>query len=82
MAPSKSPQQIKPKPLNVGDTIGLISPAGITGEDEDYDKVIQTIRQMAYKVKEGKHARKKHGYLAVRMINVLKILILCLLILP
>ncbi len=62
--PSKSHQQIKPKPLNVGDTIGLISPAGITGEDEDYDKVIQTIRQMGYKVKEGKHAREKHGYLA------------------
>lgn len=55
---------LKPGPLHLGDTIGLVSPASIVGDDKDYDKVIETIRNLGYKVKEAPHARDKFGYFA------------------
>lgn len=55
---------IKPAQLHPGDTIGLISPASIVGDDEAYDHVAETIQQLGYEVKEGKHARDKFGYFA------------------
>ncbi|SMO69236.1 S66 peptidase family protein [Fodinibius sediminis] len=55
---------IKPKALSRGDTIGLISPAGIIGDDTDYDKIVERIQQLGYKTKEGANARRKYGYLA------------------
>lgn len=60
--PSVNP--IKPVALTQGDTLGLISPASIIGDDDEYDDVADRIRQLGYKVKEGHNARKTHGYFA------------------
>ncbi len=55
---------LKPAPLHLGDTIGLVSPASIVGDDKEYDKVVKTIRNLGYNVKEAPHARDKFGYFA------------------
>lgn len=61
---ASGPTRLKPKPLHQGDTIGLVSPASIVGDDEAYDDVVETIKQLGYKIKEGANARKKYGYFA------------------
>lgn len=57
-------QLLKPAPLHLGDTIGLVSPASIVGDDKEYDEVVKAIRDLGYKVKEAPHARDKFGYFA------------------
>lgn len=54
---------IKPRALRLGDTIGLIAPAGFSRKEkvkEAYDK----ITQMGFKVKMGKSPYEKYGYLS------------------
>jgi len=55
---------LKPKKLQQGDTIGLISPGFILPDSDRYDKIIDQIRKLGYKVKEGPNARNQYGYLA------------------
>jgi len=55
--------QLKPKRLRQGDTIGLISPSSRLPEVQKYDQIVEQIRQLGFKVKEGKNARNQHGYL-------------------
>lgn len=55
---------IKPKVLKQGDTIGLISPAGILPETARYDEIVDTIKDLGYEVKPGANARLRYGYLA------------------
>ncbi len=55
---------IKPKKLQEGDTIGLISPGFILPDPKKYDEIIKQVKKLGYKVKEGPNARNKYGYLA------------------
>ncbi|MCC5606720.1 LD-carboxypeptidase [Nostoc sp. CHAB 5834] len=53
----------KPPHLQAGDTVGLISPAGIV-DAKDIEAAQQSIRQLGLKVKLGKHILDRYGYLA------------------
>jgi len=57
-------KQLKPKRLQKGDTIGLISPSSRLPELKKYDQIISDIEELGYKVKEGSNARNQYGYLA------------------
>jgi muramoyltetrapeptide carboxypeptidase len=55
---------IKPPRLQVGDTVGLISPAGIV-EPKDVEEAKQAINShLGLKVKLGEHILDRYGYLA------------------
>ncbi|MDJ0737808.1 MAG: LD-carboxypeptidase [Nostocaceae cyanobacterium] len=54
---------LKPRRLQVGDTVGLISPAGIV-DTEDIAKAKQTLAALGLKVKLGRHILDRYGYLA------------------
>jgi muramoyltetrapeptide carboxypeptidase len=55
---------IKPPRLQVGDTVGLISPAGIV-EPKDVEEAKQAIHaHLGLKVKLGEHILDRYGYLA------------------
>ncbi|MDZ8053323.1 MAG: LD-carboxypeptidase [Aulosira sp. ZfuVER01] len=59
-----SPQTIlKPPRLQIGDTVGLISPAGIV-DLEDVEAAQRNIADLGLKVKLGKHILNRYGYLA------------------
>ncbi|NGP89085.1 S66 peptidase family protein [Fodinibius halophilus] len=63
---ARSPQtQIitKPKRLQKGDTVGLISPSSRLPEKKLYNKIVKQIKELGYKVKEGSNARNQYGYL-------------------
>lgn len=60
--PSK--KVIKPKKLQKGDTIGLISPGFFLPDQGQYDEIVSQVIKMGYKVKEGPNARNRYGYLA------------------
>lgn len=53
----------KPPHLQAGDTVGLISPAGIV-DAKDIEAAQQSISQLGLKVKLGKHILDRYGYLA------------------
>lgn len=54
---------IKPPRLQVGDTIGLIAPAGIV-DSEDITNAKRSITELGLKVKDGLHILDRYGYLA------------------
>ena len=54
---------IKPPRLNIGDTIGLISPAGIV-DSESIAQAKQIFTELGLKVKLGRHILDRYGYLA------------------
>lgn len=54
----------KPKKLQKGDTIGLISPASALNDPENLKKGIEYLEKLGYKVKVGTFANAKKGYLA------------------
>jgi muramoyltetrapeptide carboxypeptidase len=59
-----SPNTIcKPPRLQLGDTVGLIAPAGIV-DGKDIEAAQQSISQLGLKVKCGKHILDRYGYLA------------------
>jgi muramoyltetrapeptide carboxypeptidase len=62
---AKTPPQviIKPPRLQVGDTIALVSPAGVVTE-ADIQQAQQTLTNLGLKVKQGKHILDRYGYLA------------------
>ena len=54
----------KPPRLRVGDTVGLIEPAGFSDGPADIEAVMHTIRGMGLVPKVGRHVAARHGYLA------------------
>ncbi|MDJ0715323.1 MAG: LD-carboxypeptidase [Prochloraceae cyanobacterium] len=58
-----SRQNIKPKRLQIGDTVGLISPASQINP-EDIESVKRFLTQQGLKVKQGLHIFDRYGYLA------------------
>ncbi|HBE17293.1 MAG TPA: LD-carboxypeptidase [Cyanobacteria bacterium UBA11149] len=54
---------IKPSRLKVGDTVGLISPAGFV-ESETVNELTKILSEIGLKVKRGKHILDRYGYLA------------------
>jgi muramoyltetrapeptide carboxypeptidase len=66
--PLSPPTIIKPPRLKIGDTIGLISPAGII-ETQDIEDAKQTFQNLGLNVKTGAHILDKNGYLAGTDIN-------------
>lgn len=59
---------IKPPRLKIGDTIGLISPAGII-ENQDIEDAKATFKKLGLNIKTGTHILDRHGYLAGTDIN-------------
>lgn len=53
----------KPKRLQKGDTIGLLSPASRLPESQKYDSIIEEIKKLGFNVREGKNSRNRYGYL-------------------
>ncbi len=58
----KKPLRIKPNRLKKGDTIGLVAPAGIIFDGEEFNRMRFVLEGMGFKVKFGEHVRKRHGY--------------------
>jgi muramoyltetrapeptide carboxypeptidase len=54
---------LKPPRLQIGDTVGLIAPAGIV-DLEDVEAAQRNISDLGLKVKLGKHILNRYGYLA------------------
>lgn len=54
----------KPQKLNIGDTIGIISPAGAIKETEQFHNAVRYIESRGYRIKIAPHALNKAGYLA------------------
>jgi len=54
-------QIIKPKTLQRGDTIGLISPASRLPRRREYGKIVREIKSMGYEVKVGPNSKKRYG---------------------
>lgn len=57
---------LKAKPLQKGDTIGIITPAGALESEEAITTTKEVLQTLGYKVKEGKHIRSRYGSLAGR----------------
>lgn len=53
-----------PKKLQKGDTIGLISPAGVAYDTQSYQIAFESLQAMGLIVKEGRFLRNRYGYLA------------------
>lgn len=61
---NSSPQPIiKPPKLKIGDTVGIINPAGFTSA-EDIEDAKKTLESLGLKVKLGNHLLDRYGYLA------------------
>ena len=54
----------RPPRLRVGDTVGLIEPAGFTDDEFDLQLVIQTVKAMGLNPKPAPHLAARYGYLA------------------
>lgn len=50
--------------LKLGDTIGLITPAGVLDDEESISIAREIFETLGFKVKEGKHIRSRYGNLA------------------
>jgi muramoyltetrapeptide carboxypeptidase len=62
-ASGREKKKIRPKKLEKGSTIGLITPASPISE-EKFRKAIQNIENLGFKYKTGNHIFDKYGYLA------------------
>jgi len=54
----------QPPRLKIGDTVGVVSPAGPTFHKRDLIKVERSLLTLGLKVKFGKHVLSRNGYLA------------------
>lgn len=59
---------LKPPRLEIGDTVGLISPAGII-DPKDIEDAKQSLGNLGLKVKTGAHILDRYGYLAGKDID-------------
>ena len=55
---------IKPKKLEVGDTIAIIAPSGGIKDDTDLIRAERYFEKLGYKIKTGKNLLKNRNYLA------------------
>jgi len=55
---------IKPKKLELGDVIGVVSPASSPANLENIEKGVKYLEKLGYRVEIGKNVGKAHGYLA------------------
>ena len=55
---------VKPPRLAPGDTVGLVLPASMAFEASSVDLGREQLEAIGLRVKEGRHARGRHGYLA------------------
>ncbi|MFO7445254.1 MAG: LD-carboxypeptidase [Ignavibacteriaceae bacterium] len=55
---------VKPKRLQKGDTIGIISPASSPDDLSRTESGVKYFEKLGYRVEVGKHVGKFHGYLA------------------
>jgi muramoyltetrapeptide carboxypeptidase len=60
---SSLPSILKPTRLKVGDTVGLISPAGVV-DQKTVDEFTKILLELGLKVKLGNHILDRYGYLA------------------
>lgn len=56
--------RIKPKGLQVGDTVGLVSPSAASSERLDYQLAAEAMVALGLKVKTGQHLMDRRGHLA------------------
>ena len=57
-------ESIKPRALQPGDTIGLVSPASPVYNPDDFEEMLVKVKSLGYKVVLGEHVRDRRGYLA------------------
>lgn len=55
---------IKPHPLSIGDTIGIVAPASPPKDPKEIGRGVEALEELGFKVQFGKNARKRMGYLA------------------
>jgi muramoyltetrapeptide carboxypeptidase len=55
---------IKPPRLQTGDTIGIVAPASPPPDPKAVDRVVGQVERLGFKVKLGRHARARLGFLA------------------
>ncbi len=63
-AASDRPALLRPRRLQPGDTVGLVSPAGATFEREPFEIAFESLRALGFKVREGPNARARYGHFA------------------
>ena len=63
-AQQNSKKIIKPPRLKVGDTLGLVCPAGAVNSRQTIDVISESMAVLGLKVKIGKHVYDRYGYLA------------------
>ena len=61
---SPAPRRRLPPALKPGDTIGLVSPSSASDERLSLQLAREVIEALGFKVKEGRHAASRRGYLA------------------
>jgi muramoyltetrapeptide carboxypeptidase len=61
---AKNPNLVKPKRLNGGDGVGLVSPAGATFEPEKVEIVIEAVKALGLVPFLGDYVLSRYGYLA------------------
>jgi len=62
-SPLQTPAIIKPARLRAGDTVGLVTPATATYQQEELDIARESLEGLGLKVKVGQHVRDRHGSL-------------------
>jgi len=55
---------LTPRRLRPGDTVGLVSPANATYEQEPITIAIESLQALGFQVKEGRHLRARRGQFA------------------
>lgn len=55
---------IRPKRLELGDTIGVVAPASAPPDPRNLDRAVSTLEQLGYKVKLAPNVRRRWGFLA------------------
>jgi muramoyltetrapeptide carboxypeptidase len=59
-----SPKLLLPKPLQKGDTVGLISPSAATSERIQFDFAKEALEALGFQVKLGENLKNRRGHLA------------------
>jgi len=57
---------IRPKRLELGDTIGVVAPASAPPDPSNLDRAVSTLERLGFKIKLAPNVRRRWGYLAGR----------------
>jgi len=55
---------VKPKRLNLGDTIGIVAPASAPPDPATLDRAVEVLERLGFKARLAPHAHKRWGFLA------------------